>query len=122
MGGQIGAKSWIFQTELGPIFPLQDVINVMLFSTRYRPIALSNNRQHHECTFSRVKNTKHRSSGSRPPKLFLGVGVGVGGPNDTLVGYLPSSNIGGASPPPGPCSDTPDRVVLGPAELHWFHL
>ena len=33
-GGQIGAKSWIFQTELGPIYPLQDVINVMLFSTR----------------------------------------------------------------------------------------
>ena len=31
-GGQIGAKSWIFQTELGPI-PVQDVINVMPFST-----------------------------------------------------------------------------------------
>ena len=63
-GGQIGAKSWIFQTELGPI-PVTRCDQCYAF---FPPgIALSNNRHN---TFSRVKNIK--PSGPRPPKSFWG--------------------------------------------------
>ena len=58
VGGQIEAKSWIFQTELGPI-PVTRCDQCYVFPPG---IALSNNRHN---TFSRVKNTK--PSGPRPP-------------------------------------------------------
>ena len=64
-GGKLGLKVGSFKQNEG-LYPLQDVINAMLFSTFPLFIALSNNRHN---TFSRMKNTK--PSGPRPPK-FLG--------------------------------------------------
>ena len=63
-GRQIGAKSWIFQTELGPI-PVTRCDQCYAFSPP--DIALSNNRHN---AFSRVKNTT--PSEPRPRKFFWG--------------------------------------------------
>ena len=88
-GGQIGAKSWIFQTELWPIY-IPVTRRDQCYAFFLPGIALSNNRHN---TFSRVKNTK--PSGPRPPKFG-------GGANDTLA--PPPLTLGGPLPP---CSDTP---------------
>ena len=102
-GGQIAAKSWIFQTEL-TVYTRYKMWSMLCF---FPPgIALSNNRHN---TFSRVKNTK--PSRPRPTRLsifFFWGGGGkwysrppiFGGPNDTLG--PPPLTLGGGPGPPVP--------------------